>query len=377
MTSIPPKSAARAGSRPDILRPAAIGAAPANGGLTMRSAELELLIRQLARMLKAGLTLDRALAILSARDDKNPVTTMALDLRKRLRAGATPGAAFGAHPKSFSRSTLALIAAGDGGGRLAAALGDVEQMIVAKNQMSSRMRSAMIYPGILTTVAIGSVLTILLFVIPKFKDLVMGQWDNLPMMSRAVFWLSDLAVSGGWMMGLALVLLLGFVVRLAMTGALEQGLISAMGKIPGIGPITTMSVSARLLRIIGTQLSCAVPLVDALSSAAAGSENPATHQALERMRGEVRGGMRLSQAMRLSRLFPETALQLAEVGEETGDSGGMIRRAAELIEEDIDRSVKRIFIVFEPMLLVVLGLVIGALLYGLFSAILTLNQSVL
>jgi general secretion pathway protein F len=352
-------------------------AAPAAPGQTLKASELELVVRQMARMLKAGLTLDRALSILSARTDGGAVAAVASDLRSRLRAGASVAQAFSAHAASFDKSLIALIAAGDGSGRLATAMADIEQMIVARNQMSSRLRSAMIYPGILSAVAIGSVLMILLFVIPKFRDLVSGQGDALPLVSRMVFAVSDLAVSASWLVGVLIALFAAVLVRAALSGALERQLIGLMALLPGIGPVTSIAGTARLLRVIGTQLSCGVPVLDALGSAASTMERPDTAMLIEHMRQRVRSGQKLSSAMRESGLFPETTLQLTDVGEETGDIGSMVRQAATLLEEDADRAVKRIFIIFEPMLLVILGLVVGALLYGLFSAILTLNQAVL
>jgi type II secretory pathway component PulF len=357
-------AAARPASKPDGFKP-------------LKARPAELFIRQLSRMLKAGLTLDRTLSILAAREGGDAASALAHDLRARLRSGATVANAFAAHPKSFDRSVLALIGAGDAAGRLPAAFADIEQMLGARGQLTSRLRSAMIYPAILTMVAIGSVLTILLFVIPKFKDLVAGQGDALPFMSRLVFALSDMMVASGWLIGILGALAVTAMLHAASTGALERRIMDGMSRLPGIGPALRDGSSARMLRLLGTQLGCNVALTEAIASTASIASGPRERDALELIRTRVRGGVRLSLAMRESRLFPESAVQLCEVGEETGDAGGMLSRAAELLEEDADRAVKRIFIVFEPMLLVILGLVIGGLLYGLFSAILTLNQAVL
>jgi general secretion pathway protein F len=339
--------------------------------------DVESLLRQLARMVQAGLSIDRALAVLSTGGGSVGIVLLAGEIRGQLRLGRSVHAAFAAFPSLFDPGILALIAAGDGPGKLGMALGEAEKLIVARNQTTTRIRSAMIYPSILAVVALASVLAILLYVIPKFRGLLTMQDDALPFASRIVFALSDVAVGAGPWLLVGLALIVALIIRSAMRGGIEQAFLSLFSFMPGLSNVVADGATSRLLRLLGTQLRSGVPLVDALKVTSDSLGTGPAGAAMNAIRSEVRGGKALSRGMRQAGLFPELALQMLEVGEETGDAGGMLVRAADILDEKTDQDIKRIFIVFEPMLLVVMGLIIGGLLYGLFSAILTLNQSVL
>jgi type II secretory pathway component PulF len=339
--------------------------------------DVEAFMRQLARMVQAGLSVDRSLAVLSTGTAASGGAFLAADIRAQLRLGRSIHAAFASHSNVFDAGILALIAAGDGPGKLGTALSQAEKLIGSRNQTTNRIRSAMIYPAILAIVALASVLSILLFVIPKFRDLISMQDDALPFASRVVFVLSDLAISAGpWLM-VGLLGIGALIIRSAMRGGIEQAFLSFFRFVPGLSNVVADSATSRLLRLLGTQLKSGVPLTHALQVSVDSLPAGPASSAMNAVRTDVRGGKALSSGMRQSALFPELALQMLEVGEETGDIGGMLVQASDILDEKTDQDIKRIFIVFEPMLLVTMGLIIGGLLYGLFSAILTLNQSVL
>jgi general secretion pathway protein F len=369
---------------PIAITSAAKTALPQKSGVTkshppraIKPRDVEAFLRQLARMVQAGLSIDRALAVLSAGAGAPGAAFLAGDIRAQLRLGRSVHVAFASHPTVFDSGILALIAAGDGPGKLGMALSEAEKLITARNQTSNRIRSAMIYPAILAVVALASVLSILLFVIPKFRGLMSMQDDALPFASRIVFTLSDLAVGAGpWLM-VALFCIGALVVRSAMRGGIEQAFLSLFRFVPRLSNVVADSATSRLLRLLGTQLKSGVPLIHALQVSTESLPSGQASAAMNTVRTDVRGGKPLSHGMRQAGLFPELALQMLEVGEETGDIGGMLVRASDILDEKTDQDIKRIFIVFEPMLLVTMGLIIGGLLYGLFSAILTLNQSVL
>lgn len=352
------------------------GLAPpvAESAITLSPQQQEVLLRQLARMTGAGLRLERALAVIAEGDPSPRARALASDLRQRVRSGAPPAAAFEAHPHLFGSDIVALLRAAEVSGQFAAALGEAERLVAARNAIRSRIISALVYPAILGIVALGSLLTILLLVIPRFRDLVMVQGASLPLAAQIVFALSDLVVAQGWLLALLAGAGLAGLAVAHQRGTLGRLGMAFASMLPGVGTLIASAAEARVLRVLGTLLGRKVGLVAALGLATEGSDDRLS-AALAAVRDRVKAGGAFSEAVAQEGAFGPLVVQFARVGEETGDLGAMLLKSAEMIEERLDREIKRFFILLEPSLLVVIGLLTGGLLYGLFSAILTLNQA--
>jgi general secretion pathway protein F len=205
---------------------------------------------------------------------------------------------------------------------------------------------------------------------------VRGHMDRLPLSARVVFWLSEtlrqlaLPIGFGVLVGLVLAL------RAMGSGGFERGVMGVVGRFSFGRALIAKEQSASLFRMLGTLVSRQVLLVPALDVARQSVSDAQIGAAVDQVRVRLKSGARLAQALGETGVFPSIAVQLANVGEETGDLGAMLLRAAQMLEDDLERSTKLFLIWFEPILLVVIGGTIGGLLYGLFSAILSINTIV-
>lgn len=332
--------------------------------------------RQLAKMAGAGLSLEKALLVIQKGEPGSPLSRSAEQMIQELRSGASPADAFRTEP-AFDRSLIALVRSGEISGDLADAFATLERLVTARNALRSKVSSGLVYPAVLAVVALGSVLTILLFVIPKFEPLVGSSLDTLPLQARLVFGLSSLVQSFGPVIlavaGLGALL----IVRAARMGRLEAHVMAIAGRLPGIGGIVASSQSSRICRLIGTLAARNVHLVTAVGVTADALDEGERRDRLLEVRDRIKSGETLAKALARSGLVSSLVVQLVEVGEQTGDVGGMLQRAADLIDESVEGNVKRFLILFEPILLAGIGVLIGGLLYGLFSAILSVNSSIL
>jgi general secretion pathway protein F len=354
---------------------AATTAAAAGTALSPRA--LEALVRQLAKMVQAGLPLERALTIAAGSGDARSGAGIAAAVLKRLREGRSPSAAFAEDPLNFDATFVALVQAGEVSGKLGEAFGEIERITTAANRLRSRLSSALIYPAILGLVALGSIYVILGHVIPSFRPLLPPDASALPLAARLAFGLAGM-LEGVWL-PVASGGLLGVLLALRRWRG-PQGARRAQrlaSRLPVLAPIMRDAQLSRLCRVLGTLLVRNVLLVQALDIAGRVLVDPALAAGLTQVRSALATGKSLSAAMREAALAPSSVLQLVAVGEETGDLGAMLLRAADLLEEDLDRRLARLLTLLEPGILAVVGLCIGGLLYGLFSAILAINNVVL
>lgn len=337
-------------------------------------AAIQLLVGQIARLLGASVQLERALELVAS-DEGARVGSIAAAVRARLRAGAPLIEAFADSPDAFDVSTLALIRAGESSGDLAGAFAEIEKLLAKQNALRNRLRSAMIYPAAVLVTAIGAVLMILLQVIPQFESLVADNLALMPLSARIVFALSS-AVRSGWPV---IVFGLGIggviVAHAARAGQMESLTISVLRRAPYFGATLQLVGPARLARLLGTLLARNVPLMEAFQIASASVSAPELAAALRQGRAGLQRGLTLRGALD-DAAIPPILLQLLKIGEETGKVGPMLLHAADLLDERIDRSMQQFLMLSQPIMLITIGLFVGGLLYGLFSAILAINNSI-
>jgi general secretion pathway protein F len=354
----------------------ALAAAPQSAASIVLKPRQQLqLVRQLGQMVSAGLPLDRAMSIVASGDGTPAVAAAAGAISTALRRGAAPSIAFG-EAGAFDGAFLAMIKSGESSGQLGATLVEIERLMSVQQQLKNRIRSALLYPAILLCVALISVLMILLVVIPKFEPVIGPRIDSLPLPAQIVFGLSAFVQSHGWLLGLGVAALLLATAQAARSGTLEPTLVRFLSRLPGLSGLFQASQVSRACRSLGSLLGRNVLLLNALQLVAESGKSDATSLALNAIRERLRSGQPLSLAMRETAAFPALTLQLVTVGEETGELPKMLTRAADILDEEIDTATKRFLIIFEPALLVAIGIMVGGLLYGLFSAILSINEAV-
>jgi general secretion pathway protein F len=333
------------------------------------------LVRQLGQMVSAGLPLDRAMTIIASSEATPHVAAAANAISIALRRGASPSTAF-AEAGAFDGAFLAMIKSGESSGQLGATLLEIERLMGQQQQLKARIRSALLYPAILLIVALVSVLMILLVVIPKFEPVIGPHRDSLPLPAQIVFGLSEFVQAYGWLLGLGAAALTMAAVQAARAGTLEPASVKLFSRLPGLSGLFQSSQVSRTCRSLGSLLARNVLLLNAMELVADNGQAESTRAALRTIQDRLRSGVPLSLAMRETGAFPPLTLQLIAVGEETGELPKMLTRAADLLDEDIDSATKRFLIIFEPALLVGIGILVGGLLYGLFSAILSINEAV-
>ncbi len=362
-----------------------ISAAPAGGGLS-RLFDLRLsrrgigrqavtdLTRELAVMLGAGQDLDRSLRFL-AETAPNPRVLACVELLRRVvRDGGSLATALAEQPDTFPRLYVGLVRAGEAGGTLAATLERLASLMERERALASTVKSAMIYPTLLTIVAVGSITLLLTEVLPQFVPLFEQNGAVLPRPTQLLIAAGD-AVSGYGLYALILFGIGGLLLRQALRRpAFRLQADRALLRIPVIGGLAREVVAARFTRTLGTLLINGVPLIGALNIVRDAVGNLAGVAAIDQATISAKGGAGLARPLRESGIFPLRTTDLLRLGEETAQLGPMALRAAEIHEEKTRLGVQRLVALLVPTITVVMGIAIAGIVSSLLLAMLGLND---
>lgn len=332
------------------------------------------LTRELSIMLGAGQDLDRSLRFLVDTAPNPRVRATVEALRKTVRDGGSLAGALAEHPGSFPRIYVGLVRAGEAGGTLAPTLDRLADLLERERSLASTITSAMIYPGLLLLVAIGSIALLLTQVLPQFVPLFEQNGAALPRPTQLLIATGD-AVSAYGVYALvamvALVLIARQVLRQPRPRLLMDRLLL---RLPVVGGLTREIVAARFTRTLGTLLNNGVPLIAALGIVQDAIGNLAGVAAVERATLSAKGGAGLSRPLEESGVFPARTVYLLRLGEETAQLGPMALRAAEIHEEKTRLGVQRLVALLVPAITVAMGAVIAAIVASLLLAMLGLND---
>ena len=337
---------------------------------------LALFTRQLAVMVDAGLPLVQSLDILG-RQERHPMLARSiLKVRREVEGGSSLAAAMRTQPRTFDALYTNLVAAGETGGVLDAVLkrlaGHIEKTVRLKRDVTS----ALVYPATVVAAAAIVVGLILWKVVPAFSTLFEGLGAELPLPTRTVIGASDLVVRHGWV-GLAAAAAGVVAVRRYRTTvpgrlASDRMLLRA----PLVGPLLRHVAVSRIARTLSTLLGAGVPIVQALDIAARTAGNAAMERAVVSTRIGIERGKPLSVPLRAAAVFPPLVVQMVQVGETTGSLDAMLARLADFYEEEVDRAVRQLLTLLEPVLIVVLGAVVGGIVISMYLPIFDLVHRV-
>ncbi|MDE2184071.1 MAG: type II secretion system F family protein [Alphaproteobacteria bacterium] len=337
------------------------------------AAALATAMQELAMLLKAGLDLDRALAILVGLSDigrlKEPLTAV----RERVRKGTTFAGALGADAR-FPRFYISMIRAGEAGGTLGESLQQLSDYIARSLAIRETILSALIYPCLLLLTAGGSVLLIMVFVLPEFESLFAEAGKSLPLPTRIVLDVGAVVRMYGWIMVLGAV---AFTVwfRHGLRGPEFRYKVDAsLIRLPVLGPLMVSIEIERLMRTFGMLLQSGVPVPSALAMSKEVVGNTVLARALGEAATGLREGERLAQRLDRTGLFPGMAVDLVRIGEESGKLDDMLLRQADLDAVRIKHKVDRLLALLVPVLTIVLGLIVAGLIASLLVAILSVNE---
>ncbi|ATD65766.1 type II secretion system F family protein [Neisseria weixii] len=359
------------------IRPLRISKVKAVRKRRITQEDITVFTRQLATMMKAGLPLMQAFEIV-ARGHSNPsMTQMLMQIRADVEQGSALGKAFAKHPKYFDRFYCNLVAAGETGGVLEGLLDKLAVYKEKTQAIKKKVKSALTYPISIVVVAVVLMFVMMMFVLPAFKEVYSGMGAELPWLTQVVMNISDFFVAYGWIMIIVLILMIFGLYKLRQKSPAFQKRVDAMLlKLPIFGSIVKKATIARWSRTTSTLFAAGVPLVEVLESVAGASGNILYEEATQDIRAKVTQGLSLTSSMQTTEMFPNMVIQMAAIGEESGSLDDMLNKAAEFYEDEVDNAVAQLSSLMEPIIMVVLGSLIGILLVAMYLPLFNLGNVV-
>jgi type IV pilus assembly protein PilC len=337
-------------------------------------AEIAIFTRQFSVMLNAGLPLVQGLDAIGQQHPNPAFRTVLEQVRMDVESGSTLSAAMSKHPKVFDNLYTNMIAAGETGGILDTILQRLSIFIEKIVKLKRALRSAMIYPTAIFTVAIGVVVVLLWKVVPVFKTLFEGFNVQLPFLTRMVIGLSTI-VEKFSIFGLILVVAGVFGLKAYYkTDAGRHALDKTLLKLPILGDVIRKITVARFTRTLATLLTSGVPILEGLTITAKTSGNAILEDVIHTMRQKIEEGGTMTDPMRQSSFFPAMVTQMVSVGESTGEMDSMLIKVADFYEEETDVMVASLLTILEPALMVFLGVVVGGVVIAMYLPLFKLIQ---
>jgi len=333
--------------------------------------------RQLATMMKSGVPLLQAFDIVGKGHSNPAVARLLMDIKNEVETGNSLNAAFRKYPLHFDALFCNLVGAGEQAGILDSLLDRLATYKEKILAIKSKIKAALFYPVSIIVVAFIITAIIMIFVIPAFKDLFSNFGADLPAPTLFVMALSDIFVEWWW----AIFGSLGFGVwfffytwkrSLKMQMVMDRLFL----KIPLFGPLIRKATIARWTRTLSTMFAAGVPLVEALDSVAGAAGNHVYYEATKKIQKDVSTGVSLTNAMTISTVFPNMVLQMVSIGEESGALDSMLSKVADFFEQEVDDAVEALSSLMEPMIMVVLGVLIGGMVIAMYLPIFKMGQAV-
>ena len=346
-------------------------------GGKVKPEDIAIFSRQLATMLAAGIPLVQAFEISGAGHEKPSMQKRVLDIKADVESGTSLHEALGKHPLYFDDLYVNLVEAGEQAGALETLLDKIATYKEKSEAIKKKVKKALFYPAAVLAVAVVVTLILLIFVIPQFESLFKGFGADLPAFTQMVINLSRFVQANG--IYLALVsggAVYAFFYFRKRSRKMREFLDRMSLKVPIIGPILNKAAIARYARTLSTMFSAGVPLVEALDSVAGATGNIVYENAVLKMKDEVSTGQRLQRAMEGTGLFPNMVVQMIAVGEESGSLDTMSGKVATFYEEDVDNAVDSMSSLLEPMIMAILGVLVGGLVIAMYLPIFKLGAVV-
>ena len=344
------------------------------GRVKMR--EIVIATRQFATMINAGLPLVQALDILAQQTENKKLKKALQEVLYDVESGNTLADAMAEHPKIFSNLYVSMVSAGESGGILDTILLRLATFLEKNEALTRKVKGAMIYPGVVLSVAVVAIAILLLFVIPTFQTMFASFNQQLPLPTRIVIGMSEFLQSYWWAMLAGLgVTALAFN-RWVSTAAGRLKFDRFLLRVPILGNLVRKSAIARFTRTLGTMLSSGVTILDGLEITARTAGNRVIHDAVMESRAAIAGGKSIAEPLKETEVFPPMVTQMIHVGEETGDLDGMLSKIADFYDEEVDVAVESLLKALEPALIVILGTIVGGMIVAMYLPIFSLVSAI-
>jgi len=351
--------------------------AKTGGGKSITEKDITIFTRQLAVMMKAGVPLLQAFDIVG-RGHANPsVGKLLLDIKTDVETGSSLGQAFRKHPKYFDALFCNLVAAGEAAGILDSLLDRLATYKEKILAIKGKIKSALFYPIAVIVVALVVTAVIMIFVIPVFKDLFKSFGADLPGPTLVVMNISDFLVGNWYIIFPILIGGVWFFFFMWKRSVTMQRFMDRLAlRVPIFGEVIRKASIARWCRTLSTMFAAGVPLVESLDSVAGAAGNYVYYEATKKVQNEVSTGTGLTIAMTNAGVFPSMVLQMVAIGEESGSLDAMLSKVADFFEQEVDEAVDSLSSLMEPMIMVVLGGLIGGIVVAMYLPIFKMGQAV-
>jgi len=375
----PDETALRADLRRQGIAPSKIrkqSTAVRSGG-KVNAGDIAVFARQLATMLAAGIPMVQAFEIVGNGNEKPAMQKLVLDIKSDVEGGTSLHESLAKHPLYFDDLFVNLVQAGEQAGALESLLDKVATYKEKTEALKKKVKKALFYPAAVLVVAVVVTIILMIFVIPQFEELFKGFGADLPAFTQLIINMSKFVQHQGIFIALVVgggVWVFGYFYK--RSRKLRQTIDKYSLKFPVIGPILNKSAIARYARTLSTMFAAGVPLVEALESVAGATGNIVYEDAVMKMRDEVATGQRLQRAMENVGLFPNMVIQMIAVGEESGSLDTMSGKVATFYETEVDNAVDAMSSLLEPLIMAVLGVLVGSMVIAMYLPIFKLGSVV-
>jgi len=340
-------------------------------------ADIAVITRQIATMLGAGVPLVQTIEMIGKGHNNGNMQKLLAEIGNKLQSGIPLSDCLRDHPKYFDDLYCDLVASGEQSGSLETIYDRIATYKEKAEALKSKIKKAMTYPIAVLIIAAIVTSILLIFVVPVFQDIFASFGAELPAFTLLVIGISEF-MQAYWYIMLAAIFIAGFLFKRAHLNsqAFRDSVDKKILKIPVIGELLEKAAVARYARTLSTTFAAGVPLIDALESAAGASGNAVFRDAILEIRSEVSSGMQMNLAMRNCNIFPDMVIQMVAIGEESGAVDDMLAKVATVYEQQVDDAVDSLTSLLEPMIMAVLGVVIGGLIIAMYLPIFQIGMVV-
>ena len=331
----------------------------------------------MATMISAGIPIAQTLRGIGTGHENPSLEKLMIDLSRDVESGSSLSVALSKHPLHFNRLFTSLTEAGEESGKLDTMLDRVATYNEKLEAIKSKIKSAMLYPAIVLAVAVIVTVLLLLFVIPQFEVLFQGIGADLPTLTRTIVTMSE------WMqkywyifLGIIIVSVVAFIHFYKRSKKMQFAMDRVLLRAPVIGTILRKSSLSRFARTLAIIFSAGVPLVDGMATVGAATGNRVYEKGTLDVKNEISTGRSLASSMEDTKLFPNMMLQMVSSGEESGDLETMLEKVADFLEREVDDAVESLASIIEPVMIVMLGTIIGTMVLAMYMPIFKLGAAV-
>jgi len=339
-------------------------------GGRIKDKDIVVFTRQFSTMINAGLPLVQALEILSTQVENKAFGKIIEQVKTDVESGLTYADSLKKHPKIFSELYANMVAAGEAGGILDTILNRLAAYIEKAMKLKKKVKGAMVYPAVISTVAVLVIVIIMVFVVPTFSRMFAQLGGTLPLPTRMVMGLSKFIAGTGGIVSLVLIIAaVVFIIQFKRTEKGKKMIDFILLKLPIFGTLLNKVAVAKFTRTLGTLVSSGVPILDGLEITAKTSGNKVVEQAIMGVRKEVVGGKTIAEPIKKAKVFPPMVTHMIAVGESTGALDAMLGKIADFYDDEVDAAVTNLTAMMEPLLMVFLGTTVGFIVVAMYLPI--------